>query len=122
MKKYLVAGLALIILTVAAPSAEASHIDRIEVMSQNLYIGADLSKLLTGQATPADLLETVEQTNYPARAVEIARGIDDFNPDLVGLQEVTLITVFTFDARRQQDHPPARRLSPDPDERARDRG
>lgn len=99
LKKYLAAALALIILTVSAPPAEASHIDRIEVMSQNLYIGADLSKLLTGQATPADLLKTVTQTNYPARAVEIAQAIDDFNPDLIGLQEVTLITVFTFDGQ-----------------------
>ena len=99
VKKYLAAALALIILTLSAPRAEASHIDRIEVMSQNLYIGADLSRLLTGQSTPADLLATVEQTNYPARAAEIAQGIDDFNPDLIGLQEVSLITVFTFDAQ-----------------------
>lgn len=103
MKKYLAAALALLILTISAPPAEASHIDRIEVMSQNLYIGADLSRLLAPPpaipATPADLLKTVEQTNYPARAVEIAQGIDDFNPDLIGLQEVTLITVFTLDAQ-----------------------
>lgn len=97
MKKYLAVLLALVVLTLSAPPAEASHLKRVEVMSQNLYIGADLSRLLTGEATPADLLATVEATNYPARAVEIAQGIDDFNPDLIGLQEATLITIFTFD-------------------------
>jgi endonuclease/exonuclease/phosphatase family metal-dependent hydrolase len=66
---------------------------RVEVMSQNLYIGADLDRLLEGEP-PAAILDTILQTNYPARAVEIAQGIDDFNPDLIGLQEVWSLTVF----------------------------
>ncbi|MEL7157023.1 MAG: endonuclease/exonuclease/phosphatase family protein [Actinomycetota bacterium] len=102
MKKYVIAVLAMVLMTLSAPPAGASHYQRVEVMSQNLYIGADLSLLLTGQATPADLLATVAQTDYRARAVEIAQGIDDFNPDLIGLQEVSLITVFTFDAEGNQ--------------------
>jgi len=40
------------------------------------------------------LLATIQQTNYPSRAVEIAEAIDDFNPDLVGLQEASVISVF----------------------------
>lgn len=65
----------------------------LEVMSQNLYIGADLGRLLQGEP-PAAILDTILQTNYPARAVEIARAIDDVDPDLIGLQEVWSLTVF----------------------------
>lgn len=62
-------------------------------MSQNLYIGADLGRLLQGEP-PAAILDTILQTDYPARAVEIARAIDDVHPDLIGLQEVWSLTVF----------------------------
>ncbi len=88
MRKYLVLVAALVALTMATPPAAASSgIDRIEFMSQNLYIGADLSRVLAGEP-PAAVLQTILETNYPARAAEIAQAIDDFNPDLVGLQEV----------------------------------
>ena len=65
----------------------------LEVMSQNLYIGADLGRLLQGEP-PAAILDTILQTDYPARAVEIARAIDDVAPDLIGLQEVWSLTLF----------------------------
>lgn len=65
----------------------------LEVMSQNLYIGADLDRLLQGEP-PAAILATALQTNYPARAAAIAASIDDLSPDLVGLQEVWSLTVF----------------------------
>jgi endonuclease/exonuclease/phosphatase family metal-dependent hydrolase len=97
MKKFFFAVFALVLMTSFAPPAGARSGQQIEVMSQNLYIGADLGRLLTGEATPADMLATLEQTNYRARSVEIAQAIDDFNPDMIGLQEVSLITVFTFD-------------------------
>ncbi|MDH3681567.1 MAG: endonuclease/exonuclease/phosphatase family protein [Acidimicrobiia bacterium] len=91
MKKLAFLVLAAVFL--AATPAQASDIVRVEVMSQNLYIGADLGRLLAGEP-PAALLQTVQQTNFPERAVEIAEAIDDFNPDLLGLQEVSLISVF----------------------------
>lgn len=81
----------LILLATMAPAGAENN--QMRVMSQNLYIGADLERLLAGEP-PADVLLTVQQTNFPARAVEIARAIDDFNPDLIGLQEVSLITLF----------------------------
>lgn len=65
----------------------------VQVMSQNLYIGADLAKLLDGTGSPATVLQTVLETDYPGRAAKIAQAIDDFNPDLIGLQEVSWITV-----------------------------
>lgn len=95
MKKWF-ASMFVAVLTVALMTpADASHSEtkRVEVMSQNLYIGADLSRLLAGE-DPAAILETVQQTNFPARAVEIAEAFDDFEPALVGLQEVSIISVF----------------------------
>lgn len=93
MKRLALLLAAVIVFAVASP-ADANHRrTTVEVMSQNLYIGADLNRLLQGEP-PAALLETVQQTNYPERAVEVAQAIDDFNPDLLGLQEVSLITVF----------------------------
>lgn len=84
-------------LAVSAPAAaqedESVHVD---VMSQNLYIGADLERILAGE-DPAAVLETVLSTNYPSRAAAIAQSIAVNQPDLVGLQEVTLITVFDLD-------------------------
>lgn len=79
----------------AAVPAQAHHRYNppVEIMSQNLYLGADLSRLLAGEP-PAALLETIGKTQYPARAVEIAEAIDDFNPDVIGLQEVWTLTVF----------------------------
>lgn len=72
------------------------------VMTQNLYIGADLSRLLAGES-PAAVLATVQQTDYPGRATQIARAINDFNPDVVGLQEVSHLTVFTATGQTVQD-------------------
>ena len=99
MKKLLMAiSLALVVGMGAAPANAQSRFfsspPRIQVMSQNLYIGADLSRLLAGES-PAAVLATVQETNYPERALKIAEAIDDFNPDLIGLQEVSDITVFT---------------------------
>jgi endonuclease/exonuclease/phosphatase family metal-dependent hydrolase len=65
----------------------------IDVMSQNLYIGADLDRILQGEP-PAAVLETVLATDYPGRAAKIAETIGANQPDLVGIQEATLITVF----------------------------
>lgn len=102
MKKLLLAvGLTLMVVLGAAPAnAQATRFfsspPRIQVMSQNLYIGADLARLLGGDS-PAAVLATVQETEYPARAAKIAEAIDDFNPDLIGLQEVSDITVFTAD-------------------------
>jgi endonuclease/exonuclease/phosphatase family metal-dependent hydrolase len=94
MKWLMAIGAALAVLMGVAP-ADAHFLRQsqpVQVMSQNLYIGADLARLLAGES-PAAVLQTVQQTNYPERAEQIARAIDDFNPDLVGLQEVSHITL-----------------------------
>ena len=66
----------------------------LDVMSQNLYIGADLDRILQGEP-PAAVLETVLASDYPGRAAKIAETIGANRPDLVGIQEATLITVFS---------------------------
>ncbi len=79
----------------AAASAGKKFNEKIDVrvMSQNLYIGADLGRLLAGEP-PAAILQTIQQTDFAARAVQIAKAIHDFKPDVIGLQEVSLVELF----------------------------
>ncbi|HEY7682739.1 MAG TPA: endonuclease/exonuclease/phosphatase family protein [Gemmatimonadales bacterium] len=75
---------------------------RITVMSRNLYIGADVDKVIQALASadPADdipaLLAAVtvlQETDFPTRAAAIAEEIAQERPDIVGLQEVTRLDV-----------------------------
>src|SRR4051794_32516707 len=66
----------------------------LTVMTRNLYLGADIARVLDA-TTPRDFLVsvattygTVQFTNFPARAAAIAAEIDANRVDLVGLQEV----------------------------------
>src|SRR6266550_2071661 len=79
------------------PSARA-----ITVMTQNLYVGADVDLVIRALGTPdpnddfAALLaaiETVGKTAYPARAEAIADEIARAQPHAVGLQEVSDIDI-----------------------------
>ena len=71
----------------------------LTVMSQNLYLGAsldaaagagDLNEFLAAVAT---IWGTVKFTNFPARSEAVADSIDEFRPDLIGLQEVARWTI-----------------------------
>jgi endonuclease/exonuclease/phosphatase family metal-dependent hydrolase len=65
-------------------------------MTRNLYFGADLGPVFAvnngGELVAAvtQVFTTVEATNFPERAVALAKEIATFNPHLVGLQEVVL--------------------------------
>jgi endonuclease/exonuclease/phosphatase family metal-dependent hydrolase len=68
----------------------------IGVFTHNLYLGADITPLVTipspdavKDVTPA-LWATVQASNFPARAKVLADQIVTAGPDLVALQEVTL--------------------------------
>ena len=82
--------LAFALLATAPASAEG----KIDVMTQNQYLGADLTPIITAPDAPSfnqaliDALEDVAANNYPARANRLAEHIADRLPDLVGLQEM----------------------------------
>jgi endonuclease/exonuclease/phosphatase family metal-dependent hydrolase len=66
------------------------------VMTRNLYLGADLTSLISAQS-PGELVVAagvtwlaVAATDFPERAKLIAQEIDDTSPDVIGLQEVAL--------------------------------
>jgi endonuclease/exonuclease/phosphatase family metal-dependent hydrolase len=79
------------------PAAGASG---ITLMTQNLYVGADVETLYT---TPAPFIpyavglafDAVQATNFPLRAQRIADEVEASNPDVIALQEVSLIRTQT---------------------------
>lgn len=79
----------------ASYSAEA-NVRPVKIMTRNLYFGADLTPLVGATSLPdlavrtANAFATVQATNFPARAVVLAREIEDADPHLIGLQEVAL--------------------------------
>ncbi len=76
----------------ASPPAQAER--RVTVMTQNLYLGADLTPLFTPGVdfvkAAAAVLAHVAQVDFPARAAKIADEVGAHRPDLIGLQEVAL--------------------------------
>ena len=74
----------------------------ITVMSQNLYVGADVDLVIRALATPDPdddfpallfAIETLGKTAFPARAEAIADAIARGRPHAVGLQEVSVINI-----------------------------
>jgi endonuclease/exonuclease/phosphatase family metal-dependent hydrolase len=67
----------------------------LKVMTQNLYVGADLFKILDPSnpvpVNAAEIFSDIQATDFWQRAEAIANLIADQNPHLVGLQEVSLI-------------------------------
>jgi len=68
----------------------------ITVMTRNLYLGTDLTPILTAPSQPALLAAVaaawaqVQSNDFPARAQAIADEIATSEPDLIGLQEAML--------------------------------
>ncbi len=71
----------------------------ITVMTQNMYLGAELERLLDPSVplaqSLAETLAELEHTDYPARAPHLAQEIAARMPDVVGLQEVTRYDIMT---------------------------
>ncbi|HET9443598.1 MAG TPA: endonuclease/exonuclease/phosphatase family protein [Acidimicrobiales bacterium] len=77
----------------AAPSDRARP---VRVMTRNLYLGADLQPAIDARTVPevlaagAHIWSVVQQTDFPERAVALAREIAEANPVLLGLQEAAV--------------------------------
>ena len=71
----------------------------ITVMNRNLYIGTDVSIVLTADSPAqvpglaAEAFQTLLSTNYPERAEALADEIAETMPHVVGIQEASLIRI-----------------------------
>lgn len=97
------AVLALGLAVVGAPAAADAAAKKkkrgkadVTVMSRNLYLGADLIPLAVASSREdfeqkaGAVWQVVQDTNFPLRAVALAKELKATKPDLVGLQEAAL--------------------------------
>jgi endonuclease/exonuclease/phosphatase family metal-dependent hydrolase len=104
--------------TLAAGPDQPTDSEHITVMSRNLYLGADLDQAIAAifsgdpdaisQAATATWA-SVMATNFPERAEVLADEIADSQPQLVGLQEVSLYRTGPLGAF-SENPTPARRV------------
>jgi endonuclease/exonuclease/phosphatase family metal-dependent hydrolase len=83
----------------AAPPEHANNRKTVTVMTDNLYVGADLTPAVAAVASgdPAAIVAAVSEvwakvqfTDFHARAEGLAREVEAAQPDLIGLQEASL--------------------------------
>jgi len=90
------------IFPLADSRAQSLEPGAIRVMTQNLYVGADVDAVIGALASPDpndDLpallfaIQTLGETDFPARADAVADAIARTRPHVVGLQEVSVIDI-----------------------------
>jgi endonuclease/exonuclease/phosphatase family metal-dependent hydrolase len=69
---------------------------QLTVMTQNVYVGADVDRILTSPpeqipVIAAELFQQLQATNFPERADALALRIKELHPHLIGLQEISTI-------------------------------
>lgn len=82
----------------AAAYADGFRNDPIRVMTQNLYIGADVTRIVDAayDQIPAVVHQTFAQlsaSDFASRERTFAEQVKDARPDVIGLQEVSLIRI-----------------------------
>jgi hypothetical protein len=76
------------------PMMDTAGIARVKVMTRNIYVGADVDIILEAEdpsqvpALAAQAFAQMMSTNFPERAVALAKEIKMHKPHLIGLQEV----------------------------------
>ena len=97
LRRTAIAVAALLVAFVLPAAASAKEEGpKVTVMTRNVFLGADLGPVLAAQNIPAaidgagTIWNEFQSTNFPERAVPLAREIRAAKPDLVGLQEVAL--------------------------------
>ena len=79
----------------AAADADRRPRSTLRVMTQNLYLGADLTPALAARNTQeflgavAGIYASSQANLFSVRAAAVAKEIDKHEPDLIGLQEVS---------------------------------
>lgn len=95
--RMVLAYLGLLIMGTGQVQADGGGYDKLKVMTQNLYVGADVQRIVNAQ-TPEEIPLLVAQTfsiidgsDFKSRARTFALQVKDSKPDVIGLQEVALI-------------------------------
>lgn len=93
-----ISGICLVIFSgfvvLSGQSAIAGGISKVRVMTQNQYLGADLTPIVAAEeaaefnAAVITALSQVAANNYPERVQSLAATIAERSPHLVGLQEM----------------------------------
>ncbi|HXV85551.1 MAG TPA: endonuclease/exonuclease/phosphatase family protein [Gemmatimonadales bacterium] len=77
-------------------------VDRVTVMTQNLYVGTDVDAVLAALISPDETddfpalitaIQTFQATDFPARAAAFADAIARERPHVVGLQEISDVLI-----------------------------
>jgi endonuclease/exonuclease/phosphatase family metal-dependent hydrolase len=98
-KRWLLVGLIAVYVVVSGQALAASQRNYwpvVKVMTQNLYLGADLDIILEKfdpdepEASLLLFLQAVQSTNFSERAEALAQEIQRQKPDVIGLQEASL--------------------------------
>jgi endonuclease/exonuclease/phosphatase family metal-dependent hydrolase len=86
-----------------AQTPASTPCDKFDVMTRNMYVGADFSEIFAAQdqltlfTEVAEAFADVQASNVEARIAAIAHEIKTTKPDLISLQEVALWQTGPFD-------------------------